>query len=259
MKAFAAFATASLVVPHFHGLSSTSCPARKLGAAEDTQGSWSDVIICHSGKTYSKPMAKKRVREEFRHRKQEVPSEAAQILFADLRDKERLQKVISRLGVASRRDAESLILDGKVSVNGHLVKELGTRVDIRKDKIVVNGQRVSVDESVVWMAFHKPSGYHSTIYSPRGISRFLQNIPSQSLTPVSPIEDDASGLVLLTNERGVVAELSRPDNPHSKTWTVDCHGIVTQKQLKQITTGVEPKDGIGGIMRAVRSSIPQFL
>lgn len=169
----------------------------------------------------------------------------------DLDNKERLQKVLSRLGVASRRAAENMITEGKVRVNGRMVKELGTSVDVWKDRIVVDGQRIGMDQSIVWIAFHKPPGYQSTMHSPKGLSRFLDDISSQSLIPISPIEDDAAGLVVLTNERGVVSELSRPDHPHSKSWTVDCHGIITQYQLNLMTSGVEPKDGIGGVIHAV--------
>lgn len=247
-----AFSSAAPVLANPHPVTPLTCRFRQVEWSVASHEKRTNLIASSQGRRpHARPSTPKRARggTQIGTKRSERQNEEGP--FADLDRKERLQKVLSRLGVASRREAENLILEGKVVVNGRKVKELGTSADVWKDKIVVDGQLVSTDQDVVWIALHKPPGYHSTIHSPRGLSRFLEDVPSKSLVPISPIEDDAAGLVVLTNERGAVPDLSRPDHPHSKTWTVDCHGILTPRQLKLMTFGVEPKDGIGGIMRAV--------
>lgn len=173
----------------------------------------------------------------------------------DLTSEERLQKVLSRLGVASRRNAETMITNGRVCVNGRQTRQLGTSVNVWKDRITVDGTAVQVSTQVLWIALHKPRGYVTKMTGHRGLQRFFGDslMDRSALVAVDGIEEDASGLVLFTNERGAVPELARPDNPHIKIWTVDCRGEVSDQQLRILNKGVRLKDGISGhVVQAVR-------
>lgn len=150
---------------------------------------------------------------------------------------ERLQKVLSRLGVASRREAEQLIVDGRIRVNGKRRTELGTNVNVWEDKIIVNGVVVSIPSSAVWLAIHKPRGFISTTIGNRSLERFL-NPRFKGLIPTGAIEEEASGLVILTNERGAVPALIRSDSPHAQRWLVCCRDVATVEQIERLNAGV---------------------
>lgn len=158
----------------------------------------------------------------------------------DLGSEERLQKVMSRLGVASRRKSESMIDSGRVRVNGRLVKEQGILVNPRKDKIVVDGKALIVNQTPVWVAVHKPRGYLSV---PKEgykwtVESLVPKARAGNLTSVGAIEEDFSGLVLMTNEKGCIPELVDPRNRHVKEWIVDCDGIVTNRDVDPLRIGV---------------------
>src|SRR5690606_25311175 len=102
---------------------------------------------------------------------------------------ERLQKILARAGVASRRKAEELIVQGRVRVNGRIVRELGTRVDLEKDKVEVDGRRV-VPEKPVYLLLHKPRGVVSTLSDPQGrptIRDLIKDVP-QRVFPVGRLD-----------------------------------------------------------------------
>lgn len=148
---------------------------------------------------------------------------------------------MSRFGIASRRAAEELIAQGKVSVNGRVVREQGLLVHSRRDRIVVNGKVIEAPTRATWIAVHKPPGYLSLPKD--GYGRTVTNIIPKSRRPglltVSGIEEDFSGLVLLTNERGHVADLSKPDNPHVKEWVVDVEGVCSHEAVEPLRRGVK--------------------
>src|SRR5579884_1099491 len=114
----------------------------------------------------------------------------------------RLQKLLSQAGIASRRAAEKMITDGRVEVDGQLVKELGTRVDPDAAVIRVDGARVVVDESLVYLALNKPRGMHSTMSDDRGrpcvgdvVERRVRG--NKNLFHVGRLDADTEGLMLL--------------------------------------------------------------
>lgn len=173
-----------------------------------------------------------------------------------LTDGERLQKVLSRLGVASRRKAEEMIAEGRVNVNGERVRRVGTSVNVWKDRIDVDGKRVQMAGRAVWLALHKPRGYVSSLAAAvgaRGLGRFVDTGHTGMLVVVGAVEEDGSGLVLLTNERGAVPELIKNDNAHVKIWHVDCKGMITNLQMSTLNKGVVLEDDAGPAVSAVRN------
>lgn len=124
---------------------------------------------------------------------------------------ERLQKIIARAGVASRRHAEELISSGQVSVNGKIVTELGTKANAERDHIRVAGKLLRPTETRVYIALHKPDGVVATLQDPEGrrsIGDFLRGLPGR-VFPVGRLEYHASGLVLLTNDGELANRLMR--------------------------------------------------
>jgi len=115
---------------------------------------------------------------------------------------ERLQKIIARAGIASRRHAEQLLLAGQVSVNGKVVTEPGTRADPERDHIKVGGKLLRFPKSKTYLVLHKPAGCVSTMHDPEGrrtLRDFLRGVPGR-VFPVGRLEYHAQGLLLLTND-----------------------------------------------------------
>lgn len=172
----------------------------------------------------------------------------------DLGEAERLQKVMSRLGFASRRKSEVLIAEGKVRVNGRVVKDQGVLVNSRKDQITVEGKKLVPQDRAIWMAVHKPRGYLS-LPKEGGTRSVLDLVPRNKRTgliPVGGIDEDYSGIVILTNERAHVQEQSSPQNRHVKEWIVDCEGVVNIDALGPLERGVHLKGDSTKTLPAVR-------
>lgn len=153
---------------------------------------------------------------------------------------ERLQKVLARGGIASRRHAEELITAGRVRVNGRIVTELGTRVDPRRDKIEVDGRRV-VAEPLVYYLFHKPRGTVTTLMDPEGratIADYLRDLPAR-VFPVGRLDFHTSGALLLTNDGQLAQALLHPKRAVPKTYVVKVRGIPTDEQLERLRNGVD--------------------
>ena len=143
----------------------------------------------------------------------------------------RLQKILSQAGIASRRAAEKLIIDGRVEVDGQLVTELGTRVDPDVSVIRVDGARVVVDDSLVYLALNKPRGVHSTMSDDRGrpcigdlIQRRVRG--NKNLFHVGRLDADTEGLILLTNDGELAHRLMHPSHEVPKTYLATVTGSV---------------------------------
>ncbi|HET9995632.1 MAG TPA: S4 domain-containing protein, partial [Candidatus Acidoferrum sp.] len=122
---------------------------------------------------------------------------------------ERLQKIIARAGIASRRHAEQLIVSGQVRVNGRVVRELGTKADAAKDRIEAAGRVVAAEERRVYMALNKPPEVVSAMADPEGrrtLRNLLRGMPER-VYPVGNLEYAAAGLVFLTNDGDLAAEM----------------------------------------------------
>lgn len=157
----------------------------------------------------------------------------------------RLQKLIAEAGVASRRKAESLILAGKVKVNGEVVTALGTRVDPRVDVITVSGKRIAISSPKVYYALNKPLGYLTSLRDPQGRPTIMDLIPDIPVRvfPVGRLDYNSRGLLLLTNDGQLAYCLTHPKFKVGKTYRVLVEGAIGEKAIGQLRSGVELEDG----------------
>lgn len=160
----------------------------------------------------------------------------------------RLQKVLSQAGVASRRVAERMIRDGRVEVDGQVVTELGTRVDPATAVIRVDGARVTVDDTRVYLALNKPRGVHSTMSDDRGrpcIGDYVEHRVrgDAKLFHVGRLDADTEGLMLLTNDGELAHRLMHPSYQVPKTYIATVIGTVPRGLGKKLREGVDLDDG----------------
>ena len=160
----------------------------------------------------------------------------------------RLQKVLSQAGIASRRLAERMITDGRVEVDGQLVTELGTRVDPDVSEIRVDGARVILDDSLVYLALNKPLGMHSTMSDDRGrpcIGDLVEHRVrgNKKLFHVGRLDADTEGLILLTNDGELAHRLMHPSYEVPKTYLATVSGSVPRGVGKKLRAGIELDDG----------------
>jgi len=149
---------------------------------------------------------------------------------------ERLQKIISRAGISSRRHAEQLILSGQVRVNGKVVTELGTKADPAKDKIEAAGRAIESDERHVYLLLHKPPEVVSTLADPEGrktLRNFLRGFP-QRVYPVGNLEYAAAGLVFMTNDGDLAAQLLKNWNRFEQAYHLKVKGMLTLADLDRL-------------------------
>ncbi|MDF2699289.1 MAG: pseudouridine synthase [Haloplasmataceae bacterium] len=153
---------------------------------------------------------------------------------------ERLQKVIASSGVASRRKSEELIQEGRVSVNGQVVTELGVKVS-NKDEIVVDGLRIE-NEQKVYFVINKPSGCISAVSDDLGRRVVLDYLREKGIRervfPVGRLDYDTTGVLILTNDGEFSNLLTHPKNEVDKVYLVRCEGIVNSSDLMKLKKGV---------------------
>lgn len=164
---------------------------------------------------------------------------------------ERLQKVLSYMGVASRRVAEEMILSRRVRVNGRTVRALGTQINPYTDRVEVDNKAVELPR-LAWLAVHKPRGVLSvTSNVKRSVSDYAPKNKRRGLVAVAPIEEEASGLVILTNDGASADMLSGQGNGFTKEWLVDCKGHVPWTIATAFRNGIELPGDVGGAVKAV--------
>ncbi|WP_437693446.1 pseudouridine synthase [Sorangium sp. So ce176] len=158
---------------------------------------------------------------------------------------ERLQKIIARAGVASRRASEELILAGRVRVNGHVVTELGLKADRQKDRIEVDGKRL-VSEVPVYVALHKPRNVVSTLRDPEGrptVADYVRGTGAR-LYPVGRLDFATSGILLMTNDGDFANALLHPRGGVPKTYVLKVQGIMSDDDLTPWREGIRLEDGV---------------
>lgn len=157
----------------------------------------------------------------------------------------RLQKLLAAAGVGSRRTCEDLISAGRVEVDGQVVTELGVRIDPARRAVHVDGVRVQLDESRVYLAFNKPQGVVSTMNDELGrvsVADYVGNRPER-LFHVGRLDADTEGLLLLTNDGGLAHRLQHPAYGILKTYLAQIPGPVPRDLGRRLREGVELEDG----------------
>ncbi|MDI1434165.1 pseudouridine synthase [Polyangium sorediatum] len=157
---------------------------------------------------------------------------------------ERLQKIIARSGVSSRRAAEELVTAGRVRVNGRIVTELGAKADPRRDKIEVDGKRLTA-ESPVYLVLHKPRNVVSTLHDPEGrptVADLVRGAGAR-VYPVGRLDFATSGVLLLTNDGEFSNGMLHPRGGVPKTYVLKVRGVMDEGDADVWRTGVELEDG----------------
>jgi 23S rRNA pseudouridine2605 synthase len=158
---------------------------------------------------------------------------------------ERIQKILAKAGIASRREAERMVMEGRVMVNGKVIDALGSKVDPLKDHIKVDGKRITLFEPKIALLLNKPRGYLSTVKDPEGrptVMDFLKNVRCR-IYPVGRLDFDAEGLLLLTNDGELANILTHPKFSIPKTYLVKVGGVPEEKKLARLKRGVMLEDG----------------
>jgi len=167
---------------------------------------------------------------------------------------ERLQKIISRAGLASRREAERWILEGRVSVNGAVISKLGSQADPAKDSIKVDGKRIKPAAAPLYFAFHKPPGVITTLNDPQkrpDLTRFLEGLGTkQRVFPVGRLDYNSTGLLLLTNDGELARRLTHPRFGVKKVYQVKLSACPTPEEFALLRKGIRLEDGLAGPARA---------
>ena len=157
---------------------------------------------------------------------------------------ERLQKIIARAGICSRRGAEKLILSGRITIDGKIVRELGAKADISQ-KICLDGKHIAICAEKIYLLLNKPRGYVSTAHDERGRKTVLDLIDvSERVYPVGRLDLNSEGLILLTNDGELANLLIHPRFEVEKTYRAKISGVVTEEKLDKLRAGIELDDGL---------------
>ena len=153
---------------------------------------------------------------------------------------ERLQKILSQAGVASRRASEQLMLDGRVSVNGATVRELGTKADAAHDDIRVDGRRVKAAEQHRYLLLNKPRGYVTTRSDPQKRPTVIDLLRGvrEYVYPVGRLDFDSEGLLLLTNDGDLAARLTHPRHGVARVYETRVLGVPDAHDLDRLARGL---------------------
>jgi 23S rRNA pseudouridine2605 synthase len=152
---------------------------------------------------------------------------------------ERLQKILARAGVSSRRGSEELIAGGRVTVNGDVIRELGTKADITQDDIRVDGVRVRVPEAPVHLLLYKPKGYVTTRHDPQGRPTVMDLVPAVAgLFPVGRLDVTTEGVILMTNDGAFAERVAHPRYEVPRVYHAKVHRVPDRETLARLRQGV---------------------
>ncbi|MBF8301388.1 MAG: Pseudouridine synthase [Acidobacteria bacterium] len=156
----------------------------------------------------------------------------------------RLQKILSQAGVASRRAAEGLIAEGRVSVNGTTVREMGTKADPASDDIRVDGRRIASPQPLRYILLNKPAGYVTTRSDPQRRPTVIDLLRGvrEYVYPAGRLDYDTGGLLLLTNDGDLAARLTHPRHGVERTYEARVAGVPDAEAVERLRKGI-PLDG----------------
>ena len=164
---------------------------------------------------------------------------------------ERLQKILAHAGLGSRRDCEEYILQGRVTVDGQVVRELGTKVDAEAAAIAVDGEKIQL-EKMVYFAVNKPKGYVSTSHDPSGRPRVIDLLPEvpERVYSVGRLDEDSMGLMILTNDGELANRLAHPRYGVEKIYRALVAGTPSREIVGKLMEGIWLSDGKARAKRA---------
>jgi 23S rRNA pseudouridine2605 synthase len=153
---------------------------------------------------------------------------------------ERLQKIMAASGIASRRKAEEIIAAGRVTLNGKVVLEQGTKADPERDVICVDGKRLERRERLVYFLLNKPKGYVTTVSDPEGRPTVMDLVPKleERVYPVGRLDYASEGLLLMTNDGALAQKLTKAGSHVLKTYLVKIGGKPDEKTIERLRAGV---------------------
>lgn len=160
----------------------------------------------------------------------------------------RLQKYIASCGMCSRRNAEKLILEGFIKVNGEVVTELGTKIIPSKDRIEYNGKEIIENNELIYILLNKPIGYVTTVKEQFGRPTVMDLVKDINfhILPVGRLDMYTSGALILTNDGEFIYKITHPKNEVEKTYNATVKGIVTESDVRNLEKGVKIEDYISG-------------
>ena len=162
----------------------------------------------------------------------------------------RLNKIIADAGITSRRGADDLIESGRVTVDGLVIREMGSKFDPEKVQIAVDGETITRSLTKSYLVLHKPKGVLSTMYDPDGrpsLSDFI-DIRKERLFHVGRLDKDSEGLILLTNDGDLTFRATHPSYGLEKTYIIEFDGKLAIGVDKILLKGVELEDGMGRVL-----------
>ena len=167
----------------------------------------------------------------------------------------RLNKIIADAGIASRRAADQLILEGRVSVDGEIIIELGGKYDPEINDVKVDGESLSINKSKTYLAFHKPAGIISTMSDPEGRANLGDYFKDRKdrLYHVGRLDKDSEGIILLTNDGDLAHRATHPSYGLEKRYLVEVEGEFNKQMSDQLLQGVRLEDGLARAMKAVHA------
>jgi 23S rRNA pseudouridine2605 synthase len=162
----------------------------------------------------------------------------------------RLNKIIADAGITSRRGADELIADGRVTVDGRPIRELGAKIDPDNYEVAVDGETIKRSLTKSYLVLHKPKGVLSTMYDPEGrpsLADFI-DLRKERLFHVGRLDKDSEGLILLTNDGDLTFRATHPSFGLEKTYIIEFEGRLETGVDKVLLKGVELEDGMGRVL-----------
>jgi 23S rRNA pseudouridine2605 synthase len=162
----------------------------------------------------------------------------------------RLNKIIADAGITSRRGADELIADGRVTIDGRPIRELGAKIDPERHEVAVDGETIQRSMTKSYLVLHKPKGVLSTMYDPEGrpsLADFI-DLRKERLFHVGRLDKDSEGLILLTNDGDLTFRATHPSFGLEKTYIIEFEGRLETGVDKVLLKGVELEDGMGRVL-----------